>query len=253
MSLAIGFSDSPDLVEERPLLDHPLYRVLVAVTALGILVSLYLAFSFTPKMGKEFGYDAQRIFYFHVPSAWTAFLAFGVVALAGVLYLRTRKMMWDVIARSSAEIGVLFTTTALVSGSLWAKPVWGSFWTWDPRLTTTALLWLIYVSYLLLRSAIPEMERRATFGAIVGIVGFIDVPIVFMSIRWWRTIHPDVVGPGHMNLEPSMVVALMVSLLSFTLLYVTLMVARVHLEESSDRLERAKRMLGLYGRSDFNG
>ncbi len=234
-------------------MEQPLFRGLLAATILGIMTSLYLALSYTPSMGKEFGYDAQRIFYFHVPSAWTAFLAFGVVALAGTLYLKTRKMVWDVIARSSAEIGVLFTTVALISGSIWAKPVWGAFWTWDPRLTTTALLWLIYISYLLLRSAISEPERRAVFGAIVGIVGFIDVPIVFMSIRWWRTIHPDVVGPGHMNLEPSMVVALMVSLLSFTLLYATLMVARVHLEESSDRLERAKLMLGLYGRGESNG
>lgn len=241
------------LLAERPLMERPLFRALLAASAIGVLVSLYFAFVFAPTADRDVGSDAQRIFYFHVPSAWTAFLAFAVVAGGGILYLRTRKMMWDIIARSSAEMGVLFTTAALMSGSLWAKPVWGAWWTWDPRLTTTALLWLIYVSYLLLRSAIPEPERRATFGAVVGIVGFIDVPIVFMSIRWWRTIHPDVVGPTKMDLDDRMLAALMVSLFTFTLLYVTLLMARVHLEESRDRLERLKRVLGLYGRGESNG
>jgi heme exporter protein C len=155
-------------------------------------------------------------------------------------------MGWDIVARSSAEIGVLFTTLALVTGSLWAKPVWGSWWTWDPRLTTTLVLWLIYVSYLLLRSAIPEPDRRAAFASVVGIVGFVDVPIVFGSIRWWRTIHPVVMDTGGFDLARPMLVALLVALSAFTILYLALLSVRISLERSKDDLERLRYKVGLY-------
>lgn len=221
---------------------------LLAASALSILAALYFAFVYAPEeatMGQ-----VQRIFYFHVPAAWISFLAYFVVFAAGVGYLRTRRMRWDIVARCSAEIGVLFTTLALITGSLWAKPVWGTWWSWEPRLTTTLVLWLIYVGYLLLRSAIPQPDQRAVFASVVGIVGFVDVPIVFGSIRWWRTVHPVVVDTGGFDMAQPMLVALLVSLAAFTMLYIVLMLVRVTLEHSKEDLERLRRAVGLQGEEE---
>lgn len=225
-------------------LERQQFLALVGLSTVAILVALWAALSYAPTEA-QMGH-IQRIFYFHVPAAYTAFLAFAVVAAGGAAYLRTRNMTWDVLARSSAEIGVLFTTIALVSGSFWAKPVWGAWWTWDPRLTTTALLWLMYVSYLLLRSAIPEPDRQAVFGAVAGIASFANVPIVFMSIRWWRSLHPAVASPGRFGISSEMLVALIIALSAFTLLYICLMLLRTHIEISQRRLEEARLALGLY-------
>ena len=206
----------------------------------GILVALYMVFFYAPReamMG-----DVQRIFYFHVPSAYIAFLAFAVVFVSGVQYLRTRNIEWDARAHASAEIGVVFCTIALITGSIWAKPIWGAWWTWDPRLTTTLVLWLIYVSYLMLRRALDEPERRARFAAVVGIIGFVDVPLVFMSIRWWRTIHPVVFRVDAIDVDGQMMVALLVALAAFTLLYVYLLKLRVGLEHLQIRVETLQRM-----------
>jgi heme exporter protein C len=163
-----------------------------------------------------------------------------------VAYLRTRDRRWDALALSSAEIGVIFTTIALAMGSIWAKPAWGAWWTWDPRLTTTTVLWLIYVSYLILRGTIDEPERRARFAAVVGIVGFVDVPIVFLSIRLWRTIHPVLVKSEGFDMAPQMVQALLAALLACTLLYVYLLVVRTSLERRRIEVEAAKQALGFY-------
>src|SRR5438067_1346987 len=147
----------------------------------------------------------QRIFYIHVPLAWVAYLAFFVVFVASVAYLWKRNIWWDELARASVEIGVLFTTLFLIVGSLWAKPIWNTWWTWDARLTTTLVLWFIYVSYIMLRAYTPDVERAARFGAIVGIVGFLDVPIVHFSVTWWRTLHPEpVVVRDQPQLPPEM-------------------------------------------------
>ena len=221
-----------------------LHRALLGATLAAGLLALYMAFVYAPKeatMG-----DVQRIFYFHVGAAWTALLAFFVVLLGGLAYLRTRDRRWDALALSSAEIGVVFTTLTLATGSIWAKPAWGAWWTWDPRLTTTTVLWLIYVSYLILRSTIDEPERRARFAAVVGIVGFVDVPIVFLSIRLWRTIHPVLVESEGFEMAPGMVHALLVALLACTLLYAYLLLVRTSLERRRLELEAAKRALGLY-------
>jgi heme exporter protein C len=217
--------------------------LLVATLVVGLL-ALYLAFVYAPKeatMG-----HVQRIFYFHVGAAWTAFFAFFVVFLGGATYLRTQDRRWDALALSSAEIGVVFTTIALATGSIWAKPAWGAWWTWDPRLTTTTVLWLIYVSYLILRSTIDEPGQRARFAAVVGIVGFVDVPIVFMSIRLWRTIHPVLVNSEGFDMEPEMVYALLAALLACTLLYAYLLLVRTSLERRRLEVEAAKRALGFY-------
>lgn len=221
-----------------------LQRALLWATLAVGLLALYLAFVYAPEeatMG-----DVQRIFYFHVGAAWTAALAFFVVFLGGVAYLRTDDRRWDALALSSAEIGVVFTTIALATGSIWAKPAWGTWWTWDPRLTTTTVLWLIYVSYLILRSAIDEPERRARFAAVVGIVGFVDVPIVFVSIRVWRTIHPVLVKSEGFDMAPEMVHALLAALLAYTLLYAYLLLVRTTLERRRLDLETAKRALGFH-------
>jgi heme exporter protein C len=174
--------------------------------------------------------DVQRIFYFHVASAWVGLAAFFVVFVAGIAYLRTYRLRWDMLALSSAEIGVVFISMALITGSLWARPTWNTWWTWDPRLTTSAILWTIYVVYLMLRGAVDEPLQRARLAAVFGIIGFIDVPIVFMAIRWWRTIHPVIFRSQGFDLSGRMLTAFVVCLVSFTLLYVTLALQRFRLE-----------------------
>jgi heme exporter protein C len=148
----------------------------------------------------------QRIFYIHLPSAFLSFLAFFVVFVASLAYLITRRWHWDWVGVAAAEIGVLFCAAVLVTGPLWAKPVWGIWWTWDARLTTTLILFLIYVGYLLLRLYVIDAGRRARLAAVFGILGFLDVPIVYMANRWWRTQHPApvIAGGEGSGLDPRM-------------------------------------------------
>ncbi len=206
----------------------PIYLILSIASYLAVAVALYFAFFYAPTE-RTMG-DVQRIFYFHVPSAWVSFLAFFVVCVASIIFLKTGKAKWDLLAVSSAEIGVLFLSIVLVTGPLWAKPVWNTFWTWDARLTTSFVLYLIYIAYLMLRNYASDNQRGARFAAVFGIIGFIDVPIVYMSIRWWRTLHPSPVMGGEQGsgLAPQMVLTLMVSLAAFTILFVTLLVFRYH-------------------------
>ncbi|MHB0868931.1 MAG: cytochrome c biogenesis protein CcsA [Chloroflexota bacterium] len=206
-----------------------------------MVIALYFAFLYAPTeatMG-----DVQRIFYFHVPTAWVGFLSFAVVFVASIQWLRTKKPRWDALATSGAEVGVLFTTIALLTGSIWARPTWGTWWDWDPRLTTTLILWLIYVSYLMLRSVVENPSRRASLAAVVGIVGFVDVPVVFMSIRWWRTIHPVVITSSSLQLNSSMVTTLVVCLAAFTLLFVHLLRLRMKLELQREEVCRLRDQL----------
>ena len=177
----------------------------------------------------------QKIFYYHVPSAWVAFLAFGVVFVCSILYLTSKDRKWDLYAKSSVEIGVLFALIVLITGPIWARPVWGVWWTWEPRLTTTLILFLIYVAYLLLRIFSGNNERTAKFAAVLGIVGFIDVPLVYLSINWWSPeaqVHPQRIGMG-----PNMKVAFFVSLFTFTLLYVYLLIRRIRLSRAEDAVQ----------------
>jgi heme exporter protein C len=175
--------------------------------------------------------DAAKIVYFHVPIAWVAFLAFTVVALASVAYLRTSNPKWDHLGRASAEVGVVFTTLALVTGAIWGYPIWGTWWTWDPKLTTTLILWFMYLAYLMVRSY-AEPPRGARYAAILGIVGFVDVPIVYMSSVWWRTLHPTpVLGPAAPSQSTDIVPLLLVSLIAFIGLYVYLVRVRAEVEQ----------------------
>ena len=148
----------------------------------------------------------QRIFYFHAAAAWAGMTAFSVTFVANLLYVWRRQPRWDALGVSSAEVGLAFITTVLITGPIWAKPAWGIYWTWDARLTSTFVLWLLYICYLLLRTLIEEPERRALLSALFGIFSFLDVPLVFGAIRWFRTQHPApvIMGDGNSGLNPTM-------------------------------------------------
>jgi heme exporter protein C len=182
--------------------------------------------------------QVQRLMYVHVPAAWLAYLAFAVVFGASIAYLRTRRTRWDRLAAASAEVGVLFTALAIALGALWAKPVWGTWWTWDPRLTTTAILLLIYLGYLAVRRLPDSPARRARWAAVVGIVGFVDVPIVHLSVTWWRSLHqgPTVIRPGGPTIAPVMLLALLVAVAAFTVTYAYLMALRLRVGRLEERV-----------------
>ena len=149
----------------------------------------------------------QKIFYTHLPLAWWSFVSFFLVCVSGVAYLKTRNRHWDAMAGAAAEVGVVLSGLALVSGSIWARHSWGVWWTWDPRLTTTMILWFLYAGYLVLRKMDMPRERQANLCAVVGIVAFVDVPLVFLSARLWRSIHPAVFANKSGGLEPEMKIA----------------------------------------------
>jgi heme exporter protein C len=212
---------------------------LAGLSSVMVLVALGMVFLYAPReatMG-----DVQRIFYFHVSAAWVGFFGFFVTFLAGIGYLARRERRWDILGLGSVEVGLTFITMAVITGSLWAKPAWGTYWTWEPRLTISAVQLLVYIAYVMLRSAIESPERRARFAAVYGIVAFVTVPLSWFAIRWWRTIHPDILTSGEgMALTSRMVQTLLVSLGAFTLLYVTLLRQRVRLERAADELARLR-------------
>ena len=211
----------------------PIVRALGVIAVLNIAIGLYMALFYAPTE-KTMG-DVQRIFYFHVPSAWVGFLAFFVVFVASIMFLWKRDARWDKVALSAAEIGVVFITLVLITGPIWAKEAWGVYWVWDARLTTSLILWMIYIGYLMLRNT-AEGERRARFAAVLAIVGFIDVPIIFFSVQIWRTMHPELLIGSDGGLAPQMTQTLMVCLLSFTWLFAFLLIQRLRLEQARDQL-----------------
>jgi heme exporter protein C len=181
--------------------------------------------------------NIQRLMYVHVPSAWLAYLSFGVVFVCSIAYLVTKKIRYDRVAHASAEIGVVFTALCIVLGSLWGKPVWGTYWTWDPRLTTTAIMLLMYIGYLAVRRLPDNPARRARWAAVVGIVAFADVPIVQLSVEWWRSLHqgPTIRLLGESTIAPIMAAALFTAVAAFTLLYLYLMVVRLRVGRLEER------------------
>lgn len=207
------------------------FRPLALLTLVLGLLTVFGAFIYAPADAIQG--DVQRIFYIHVPMAMDAYLAGGLVALMGAVYLKTRRMIWDVIARCSAEAGVLFTSLVLVTGSLWGKPVWGTWWSWDARLTTTLILWFIFVGYLMLRAYIGEPEQAARYAAVVGIVGALDIPLIHLSVEWWRTLHPQGIidsASGSPALPASMLAVFVLGTVTMLLVFVLLIWLRVRLE-----------------------
>ena len=207
-----------------------------------IIIALYMAFLYAPTeatMG-----HVQRIFYFHVAFAWTSFIAFFVTFAASIAYLVTRKKFWDTVAASSVELGIAFSCIILTTGPIWARPVWGAYWTWDPRLVTTLILLFIYTAYHILRGAITEETKRARYSAVIGIIGFLDVPIVYFSVNWWsRTIHPDVIKPEGAALPPQMLQSLYVALCAVTLFYLYVLLRRIRLEELRDEVAELRKII----------
>ena len=182
----------------------------------------------------------QKIFYFHVSSAWVGFFAFFVTFIASILYLATKKITYDDIASASAEIGLIFCTIVIVTGPLWARPTWGVYWTWDARLTSTLILWFIYIGYVMVRQFMQDIHKQAQFSALLGIIGFINVPIVFLSIQWWEeTIHPNVIQKGGGGMDKDMFTALLVCLLTFTIIYLSLLFRQL-------RIKIIKRKVSFY-------
>lgn len=216
-------------------------KILLTILLIAFLVSLYLVFLWVPqiKASNVSEQIAQKIFYYHVPSAWLGFLAFFIVFVASVAYLWKRERKYELISVASAEIGVLFITLVLITGPIWAKPVWGIWWTWDARLTSSLILWLIYVAFLMLRRYLPDGSKRANLSAVVGILGFVDVPIVYYSIRWWETQHPKaVMASSEGSLAAPMFIAFMFTLATFTLLYIFLMKKRYQLLVLEDQVNK---------------
>jgi heme exporter protein C len=200
-----------------------------------------LAFEVAPTADKLSGGDVQRIFYFHVGIAWIAGLAMFVTFICSILYLwRGEQRKYDIAAAASVEIGVVFGLMVLASGMLWARPVWNTWWTWDPRLTTSAITEFIYIAYLMLRSAIDDPQRRARFSAVYGIIGFVSVPLTYFSTKWFNTIHPDLGQTQGFGLTAAMRPPMFVGLIAFTLVYVVLMIIRTRGERSSDAVAQLK-------------
>lgn len=208
---------------------------LLGTASLGLLIlGGYLGLVWSPPDVEQ--HDAMRIMYVHVPTVMIAYLAFFIVLVASVMYLWKRDLTWDRLAGSSAELGVLFTALTLAAGSTWAKPIWGVWWTWDPRVTTTAILFVIYAGYLMLRTLQTDSLARARQAAVVGIIGFVDIPIVHMSVLWWRSLHQ---GPTFTLSDPTlddrMEVALLVNSLAFLVLFVFLLGQRLRLASIEQR------------------
>jgi heme exporter protein C len=217
-------------------------QVIAGVLVVGLMAAAAYAAFFVAPVERTMGL-IQRIFYFHAASAWAGMTAFLVCFVANLQYVWHRQQKWDSLAVSAAEVGVAFITVVLITGPIWAHPVWGIWWTWDARLTSTFVLWLLYVSYLLLRTLIEEPDRRALLSAIFGIFAFVDVPLVYGSIRWWRTQHPQPVimgGPGS-GLEPAMRKVFFFSVLALHALMVFLIAERYRLEKLRTEFEAVRR------------
>ncbi len=209
-----------------------------------LVIASGLVFFYAP-MERVMG-QVQRVFYFHVAANWVGMLGFVVAGVAGVIYLLKGDRHWDIVGLSAVEIGMVFSLIGVITGSIWARPVWNTWWTWDPRLVTVTIMELVYAAYLMLRQGIEDPDRRARFGAVYAIVGLLSVPLTFLSIRIFRTIHPVVVGnndptaQGAFDMTPKMLQTFMFSLFTFTVLFADLLWRRIRLGKLADRVEQLK-------------
>jgi len=223
-----------------------LSKLLFSATVISMLVSLYFIFIFAEE--ETTMHAAQKIFYFHVSSAWLAFMAFFVTFVFSILFLIKRKRIFDTYAYVSAEIGVVFTIIVLTTGPIWARSAWNTWWVWEPRLITTLILFFIYIAYIMIRQMDGVWDKKARLAAVFGIIGFADVPIVFFAIRWWQTkFHPIVFGEGPSQkgggIEDTMLVALLITITAFTILYSYLLQKGVSFENMRIKVERYKEKL----------
>lgn len=222
-------------------------RALVALNVISLILlgaSYYASLVYAPLeavMGQ-----VQRLFYFHVATAWVGMIGFVLAAVSGIIYLWKKDLKWDAVSVAAVEISLVFFFIAIVLGSIWARPIWGTWWTWEPRLTTAAILQMIYMAYLLLRQGIEDPEKRARFGAVYTLLGGISVPITFISIRVFRTIHPVVIGSGSaeaqggFNMTPLMLQTMFFSIIAFSVIFVTIFWHRMRLASLENRVEQLK-------------
>ena len=203
--------------------------ILGLTSAVLMLGTMYLIFIWVPTE-QNLGIS-QRIFYFHVPLAWIGMVSILLVGISSVIHLITGKNIWDAIAYSGAEFGVIFATLILITGAVWAKPVWGVWWSWDPKLTTTLILWFIYVGYLMVRTFAPEGSKGRKYASVVALIGAVDSPLIYMASIWWRTAHPDLnIGPlAESDLDSRMLMVFLVSLVTFTVFYLYLILERIEI------------------------
>ena len=217
-------------------------RMLDVISIILLMVATLMVFLYAP-MERVMGM-VQKIFYYHVATAWVGMLSFIVAAVTGGIYLKTGNRKWDILSYASVEIGIIFALIAIATGSIWARPIWNTWWTWDPRLTTAAIMALVYVAYLMLRQGIDDPERRARFGAIYAIVGALSVPLTFLSIRIFRTIHPVVIAAGSgssaFDMTPKMLQTFLFSLLVWTIIFIDLLWHRTRLGKVQDDVEQAQ-------------
>ena len=206
---------------------------LLIVSAALMAVTLYMVFMWVPTE-QNLGVS-QRIFYFHVPLGWIGMLSIVVVAVASLMHLITGKEKWDSLAYATAELGVIFATLILVTGAIWARPVWGVWWTWDAKLTTTLVLWFIYVGYLMIRAYGPSGTQGKRYASVIALIGAIDSPIIYKATDWWHTAHPERNVPS--DLASEMLLTLLVAMMAFTVLYAYLLVERYSLRKSESDLD----------------
>jgi len=221
-----------------------LLTIIDFITATLFMAAVILVFFYAPLevvMGA-----VQKVFYFHVAAGWVGMLSFLIAAIAGIALLSTGRQKWDLVGSSCVEIGIVFIFINIVTGSIWARPIWNTWWTWDPRLTTATIMELIFATYLLLRQGIEEPERRARFSAVYTILGFVSVPLTFLSTRYLRSIHPIVIGinqlgsEGSFDMTPKMLQTFIFSLLTFTFIFADLLWHRIRLGRLAEEVERRK-------------
>jgi heme exporter protein C len=221
-----------------------LLKFLDVLAILSLGVSTYFALIYAPTelvMG-----NVQRVFYFHIGTAWTGLLGFLFASILSVVYLVTKNLKWDRYQLAAIEVSLVFFLITIVLGSIWARPAWNTWWTWDPRLTTAAITELVYIAYFMLRQGIDDPDRRARFGAVYALIGGITAPITFFAIRLYRTIHPVVVGgsnpeaQGGFSMTPHMLTAMFVALFAFTIIFIDLYWNRIRLGDLQDKVEQLK-------------
>ena len=221
-----------------------LLSALDVVALLALVVATAMVFFYAP-IERVMG-PVQKVFYFHVAAGWVGMLGFAAAVVAGIAYLASRKPIWDLVGLGAIEIGLTFMLINIITGSIWARPIWNTWWTWDPRLTTATIMELVYAAYLMLRQGIEDPERRARFGAVYAIIGFISVPLTFFSIRIYRTIHPVVIGggdptiDGSFSMTPAMGATFAVGLVAFSILFICLLWHRIRLGQLGARVEQMK-------------